>query len=349
MRQKKITIKEIAEKADVSIATVSRVINNYKWVNPEIKNRVFTVMQELHYYPNYNASAMAKGRSDAIVILVPNIVNPFFTSFVSAAMRTLRSAGYIPLVYETDNKAAEEEELLMGTIGQLADGIISVTDILTENVLEDILTYYEEQKKPILFVDRNISASKSDSMAHDNIGAVSDVVDYFAAAGHSKIAIILGSQGESVRLDKLEGYRQGLKKNGIAFRPEYLRQGKWERETGQRETAVLLDMEDPPTAIFAANNYISQGVLDELDARGLKPGRDISLIGTEECQRDILDSDKLGITNLRLASETLAVQASQLIVRKLEEIASGQEEMTHSKTVFKMKFIERNSVVQLKP
>ena len=347
MRQKKITIKEIAKKADVSIATVSRVINNYKWVNPEIKQHVLEVMHEMHFRPNYNAAAMAKGRSDIILILVPNIVNPFFTSFVSTAMRQLRPTGYIPLVYETDNNAGEEEELLMGNIGQLADGVISVTDCLTEAELEDILTYFEEQHKPILFVDRNISASKADSMAHDNVGAVSDVVDYFVAAGHQKIAIILGSQGESVRLDKLEGYRQGLSKNSIPFRPEYVRQGKWDRDTGEKEAAVLLDMEDPPTAIFAANNYISQGVIDELNVRGLKPGRDISLIGTEECQRDALDSEKLGITNLQLASELLAVQASNHIVRKLEEIFSMQEETVHSKTVFKMKFIERSSVVSL--
>ncbi len=347
MRQKKVTIKEIAKTANVSVATVSRVINNYKWINPEIKERVLTVMRELHYVPNYNAVAMAKGRSDVIVIVVPNIMNPFFTAFVSTAMHTLQSAGYIPLVYETDNHAEEEEDLLMGNIGQMADGLISVTDCLSDEAIRDILVYYEEQRKPLLFVDRNIPASAADTLAHDNVGAVSDVVDYFVAAGHKKIAIIVGNQGESVRLDKLEGYRQGLEKNGIAFRQEYLRQGKWEFETGQQETAALLDLEDPPTAILAANNYICEGVLEELEQRGLKPGKDISLIGTEECKRDIRYFEKLGITNLRLTSEALAEQASQQIIRRLEALAAGQEELSHSKTVFKIKLIERDSVVNL--
>lgn len=346
MKQKRITIREIAEKADVSIATVSRVINHYKWVNPEVKQRVLAVMQELHYSPNYNAAAMAKGRSDTIVILVPNIVNPFFTSFVSTAMHALRKAGYIPLVYETDNDEEEERALLLGSIGQLADGIISVTDSVPDEVLMEIVSFYEEQNKPMIFVDRNVDAALADSLMHDNVGAVSGIVDLFVKAGHSRIAIILGNQGVSVATEKLDGYCKGLERNGLPIRQEYIRRGKWERETGERETAALLDLPDPPTAIFASNNYICQGVLDTLGNRGLRPGREISLVGTEECQRDILDFEKLGITNIRLASEALAVQASERLIQKLES-DTPLSESSHTKTIFKMKLIERGSVAEV--
>ena len=349
MNQKKITIKEIAEKANVSIATVSRVINDYKWVTPEVRERVRAIMREFNYCPNYNAAAMGRGNSKTIVIVVPTIENPFFATFVSVAMRVLREEGFISLVYETGNKEEEEIRLWSGPIGQMADGIISVTDILKEEVIEDLFEKYEAQGKSVIFVDLDIPVSKFDSIVHDNIGAVNDVVDCFVKAGHRKIAMILGKTGESVRIDKIVGYRQGLKRNEIPFRAEYLCQGKWGRETGQKEANRLLDLEDRPTAIFAANNYISRGVLDVLFERGLKPGLDISLIGTEECGQDVLDFEKMGITNLRLESEKLAIQASQSILKNLDKNAGTQHnDTTHSKTVFKMKLIERSSVVRLK-
>lgn len=347
MKPKKATIRDIAKAADVSISTVSRVINDYKWVNPEVRQRIMDVMQELHYVPNYNAAAMAKGRTDTIVILVPTIVNPFFTAFVSVAMRTLRKAGYIPLVYETDNDDEEERELLMGRIAQLADGIISVTDSIPEEVLSEIISFYEEQNKPMIFVDRNIDVTFADSLMHDNVGAVSGVVEYFVQAGHSRIAMILGNQGASTSTDKLEGYRLGLKRTGLSLREDYIRWGSWTRETGERETHALLDLDEPPTAIFASNNCICLGVLDALHARGLRPGRDISLIGTEECRQDILDFEKLGISNLRLNSEELALQASGYILQKLSngDILSRSN---HTKTAFKMQFTERASVACLR-
>ncbi|MBD5153676.1 MAG: LacI family transcriptional regulator [Oscillibacter sp.] len=347
MKQKKATIRDIAKAADVSISTVSRVINDYKWVNPEVRQRIMDVMQELHYVPNYNAAAMARGRTDTIVILVPNIVNPFFTAFVSIAMRTLRKAGYIPLVYETDNDEEEEKELLMGRIAQLADGIISVTDSVPEEVLSEIIAYYEEQNKPMIFVDRNIDVTFADSLMHDNVGAVAGVVDYFVQAGHSRIAMILGNQGASASADKLEGYRLGLHRSGLTLREDYIRWGNWSRETGERETIALLELPEPPTAIFASNNYICLGVLDALASRGMRPGVDISLIGTEECRQDVLDFEKLGITNLRLNSEELAMQASERIIQKLSN-GDLLARSNHTKTAFKMQMTERSSVVCLK-
>lgn len=347
MKPKKATIRDIAKAADVSISTVSRVINDYKWVDPEVRQRVMDVMQELHYVPNYNAAAMAKGRTDTIVILVPTIVNPFFTAFVSVAMRTLRKAGYIPLVYETDNDEEEERELLMGRIAQLADGIISVTDSVPEEVLSEIISYYEEQDKPMIFVDRNIDVMIADSIMHDNIGAVSGVVDYFVQAGHSRIAMILGNQGTSASADKLEGYRLGLKRAGLPLREDYVRRGSWTRETGERETAALLELPEPPTAIFASNNYICLGVLDALAGRGLRAGEDISLIGTEECRQDVLDFEKLGVSNLRLNSEELALHACERLIGRLShgDILSKNN---HTKTAFKMQLTERSSVACLR-
>lgn len=341
--KKKITIREIAEEANVSISTVSRVINNYKWVNPEVRQSVLDVIQRLHYSPNYNASAMAKGRSGTVVLLVPTILNPFFTAFTSTAMHILREAGYVPLIYEAENHIQKEREFLLGSIGQLADAVISATDNMPDELLEEIVAFYNKRGTPMIFVDRNLDVSLADSIMQDNIGAVSGLVDYFVKAGHRRIAMIMGKWGVSVCREKVEGYNRGLKKNGLPFCPEYIRQGEWKRETGEREVLDLLRLDEPPTAIFAANNYICRGVLDGLHERNLQAGRDISIIGTEECAQDTIDFQKMGISTLRLESEALAVKACQRILERLED-GSAAAAGNYTKTIFSMNLIERDSV-----
>lgn len=103
-----MTIKDIARKANVSVATVSRVINEYKWVSPEVRARVQKVIDEENYRPNYNASVMATGKSNMIAIVVPNLTSPFFAQFTGIVSARLKTSGYIPVLFQTDNNPAEE-------------------------------------------------------------------------------------------------------------------------------------------------------------------------------------------------------------------------------------------------
>ena len=98
-----MTIKDVAKKAGVSVATVSRVVHNYKWVSPEIRERVQKIIDEEHYQPNYISGVMATGKSNMIVIVVPDIKNPFFAQFTSTAIKLFKDASYFPIVHETDN------------------------------------------------------------------------------------------------------------------------------------------------------------------------------------------------------------------------------------------------------
>lgn len=347
MSKRGVTIKDIAKAAGVSTATVSRVINGYKWVTPEVKARVSTVVERMKYAPNYNASAMAKGKSGMVVILVPSILNPFFTQFISVSMHELKTAGYVPLVYETDNVMSEEISFLAGPVARLADGIISVTDCIENEELIEVVEPFRELNKPIIFVDRNLPANIADSIMNDNFEGFTSVVHHLYEMGHRRIAIILSSQGVSVVRDKAEGYQHALKELGLPFREEYLRRsGKWTRENGAEQTAKLLVLPEPPTAIIAGNNTLCLGAFEELVDRGLHPGQDISLVGTEECERDALDFEKLGISTLRLDSSALAKAACKSILARLAG-GESQAEDNHTKMVFKMKYTERMSVARI--
>lgn len=342
IKTKAVTIKEIADIAQVSTATVSRVINGYKWIKPEVRQRVEAVMEEMHYTPNYNASMMVTGKSNMIVIIVATIKNPFFSEFTSTAISELKRVGYFAMVFETDNVAEEEISFLNSPIARLVDGIISVTDCIENEVLAETIRSIQTLNKPILFVDRDLPPTIADSVINDNISGIGTIVDRMVKAGHERIAMIVGQQGISVVQDKIKGYTLALEHAGISVDPDYIRRASWSIEAGYTQTKALLAADTPPTAIIAGNNMICNGMLDALDELGLKPGTDISVAGTEECENDTRLFSKLNISTLKLDSVALAKFASKHIIDRLT--SSEEENDLFIKTMFSMKFIDRGSI-----
>lgn len=342
MKAKAVTIKEIASLAQVSTATISRVINGHKWVKPEVRKRVVDIMEELHYTPNYNASMMVTGKSNMIVIIVATIKNPFFSEFTSTAIRELKRAGYFAMVFETDNVAEEEVAFLNSPIARLVDGIISVTDCIENEILAETIRPLQELNKPMLFADRDLPLTIADSVINDNINGIGSIIERIVKAGHERIAMIVGQQGISVVQDKILGYTLALENANIPFNPDYIRSASWSIETGYTQTRALLAMENPPTAIIAGNNMICNGMLDALEDLNLKPGEDISVVGTEECENDTRLFSKMRISTLKLDSVALAKFASRHILDILTSPEEGKDLFV--KTIFSMKFIDRGSI-----
>ena len=344
-QNKKITIKEISQMAGVSISTVSRVINGNKWVNEDIRKKVLDIIEQANYTPNYNASVMAKGQSKMIVVLVATIMNPFFSQITSILIKELKKKDYFTLVFETDNSEKEEILFLNSPIARMVDGIISITDGVNEKSLSKLIKPFNNLQHPILFVDRILPTTMADCISNDYETGIGKAVENLVQNGHSKIALINGNEGFSVVQGKKTGYEKALETAGIPINPEYVREGKWSMQTGQKQTAELLDLEDPPTAIIAGNNDICNGVLEELEQRKLIPGRDISIIGTEECDADVRSFSKKKINTLSLNCTELAITASRVIIEKIENRDSYFD--LHRKTLFDMAYIDRGSVARL--
>lgn len=339
-----MTIKDVAKKAGVSVATVSRVVHNYKWVSPEIRERVQKVIDEEHYQPNYISSVMATGRSNMIVIVVPSIGSPFFAQFTDTVIHMLKEAGYFSIVHETDNCSSEEISFFDSPFALLADGIISVTDGVESEWLFKMIRPILDNKKPIIFIDRLVPDSIADCVVNDNIGAMYRSVKLLHENGHRRIALITGKKGITVVHDKIIGFRRAMMSFGLPVREEYVRIGSWSAKTGERETAALLGLEEAPTAIIACNNYICEGAYDELTRRGLEIGKDISLIGTEESDSDARLFGRLGVTTLKLDSKALAVYAGRYMLSRLNGTFSPTGYTTME---YPVELIERNSIANL--
>ena len=327
------------------MATVSRVINNYKWVSEDLRKRVMKVVEEENYRPNYNAGVMVTGKSNMIVIVVPEIVNPFFAQFTSVISKKMKMAGYTTILIQTDNNEEEEIAFLKGPYARMADGIISITDAVEDDLLMEAIKPLRELNKPLLFIDRYLPNNIADCVINDNIGAMHRAVELLSKNGHRNVAMICGANGLTVVRDKLKGFRSAMREFHLPVNSNYIRMGDWTVRTGSLEAARLMRMRVPPTAIIACNNYICKGVMDFCDSAGLEIGKDLSLIGFEESSSDEHLFSQMGITTLKLDPEKLAAYASRYFLEKLQH---NESQNYYSITESVVELSVRNSVGPVK-
>lgn len=341
-----MTIKDIAKKAGVSVATVSRVINNYKWVSPELRAKVLAVIEQENYRPSYTASVMATGKSNIIIIIVPDIASSFFSQFTSVATKILKKAGYATALVQTDNDSAEEESFFAGPFMDMADGIISVTDTMDDADILRLIKPLRKKRKPVCFVDRRLPAYIADSAAHDTETAIFNAVEMLFLEGHQRVGLILGEKGKSIVKDKLDGYKRAFRRWGYPLEESLIRYGDWTVETGRREAETLLSMPEPATAIIAGNNCICEGVIEALEALGKETGKDVSLIGFEESPADARLFTRAGVSTFRLNPGKMAVDACEYMLERLGK--EGTETAEYRATECAVPFIDRGSVAKRK-
>ncbi|KMW22254.1 LacI family DNA-binding transcriptional regulator [Enterocloster citroniae] len=334
MKKGKITIKDVAEYASVSPATVSRVLNDYKWINSEVKERVQKAIDELHYVPDFTAKAMVRGRSQVVVVIVPIIDNHFFTQLINTVIQEMKKYGYYVVVYTTES-ADEECSFLGSSICQMADGILDATSLKELSPLQNV-------KKPMVLIDRYFEGNTTiDCVMNRNYEALYQGTEYLIRHGHNKIAFLVGAEGHGIAEERIRGFRDGLQAHGLPWREEYFIQDCWKTKAGIRYASRLLELPDPPTAIIAGNNTLTTGVLEAVRNHGMTPGGDISMIGFEECDEDVQAFARHGITSFRLDTSAIASCAVKLLLNRMEQ--SGKRAGARVEAL-ELNFIERTSV-----
>ncbi len=338
MKNGKITIKDVAEYANVSPSTVSRVLNNYKWINSEVKERVQRAIDELHYVPDFTAKAMVRGRSQMVVVIVPIIDNHFFTQLINTVIQEMKKYGYYVVVYTTES-ADEECSFLGSSICQMADGILDATSLKELSPLQEI-------KKPVVLVDRFFEDNTSiDCVMNRNYEALYQGTEYMIGKGHQKIAFLVGEEGYGIARERVRGFRDCLKNYGLPWRDAYFIQDCWKTEAGIRYASQLLELPDAPTAIIAGNNTLTMGVLEAVRNHGLVPGREISMIGFEECDEDVQVFSRHGITCFCLDTSAIASTAVELLLGRMNQLGKSSGARLES---LDLHFIERTSVCTVK-
>lgn len=264
------TIKKVAEEAKVSVATVSRVLNNTGYVNEETRKKVLKVIKELDYKPNSVARSLFKKQSMTIALIVPNITNPFFPEVARAIEDVLSSKDYTLILCNSDDNSEKEKKYFEVMKQKYVDGVIVVTSTLTPQ-------YIEEKGIPIVAVDRFIDPSIP-CVSVNNIEGAKRAVQYLKSTGCKKIAHIRGPKNITSAEERYLGYLHEVE-NESWFEPGYVRCGNFNIEQTTEESRKLLNENPDIDGIFAGNDLMAVGVIKAAMQLGKRIPEDLSVIG----------------------------------------------------------------------
>lgn len=332
-----VTIKDVADYAHVAVSTVSRVINNKDRVSPETRKAVNEAIEALGYVRNNFAASIKTGETRFIAAVVPDIRNEFYTSVIRGIESVASKRGYYTLVYTTGETYEKEQALFEGELSHIVDGII-----LTPS--QPDYAFYKNYGKPTVIIDREIPGSDMYSVCVDNYKGAELLIEELVKFGHRKIAIISGPFVFNIGIDRLNGYKDVHKRHNIPIRKEYIRTGDWFEEDGYKLTNQLLELPDPPTAIFAANNLLCIGCAECLCDRGMVIGKDISLVGFD----DSIIARYLGpgITGIQRATDEMGKIGAEMLLELLN--TAQTEKILQKKTVLDVEIIRRASIARLR-
>lgn len=304
-----VTITDVARRAGVSPATVSRHLRGQRVLQAAA---VADAVKELSYVPNPAARSLKSGSTFAVGVVVPDILNPFFAAVVKGIESATRGSRYSVFLCNTDESAEREEVVLSGLIGRV-DGLILAPATETADNATDLRRY----GLPIVFLDREVKhAAGFDSVLIDNEGGARQAAEYLIGLGHRRIAAISGPLDTTPGRGRYEGFMQAMAEADVALPPEYVETGDFREESARQAAFRLLALPEPPTAIFAANNLMSIGVLRALHDMDIRVPDEVSFIGFDDLELGELLSPPLTVIARSMVEQ--GVLAMRLLQNRIE-------------------------------
>lgn len=278
----KTTLKDVAARAGVSIKTVSNVVNGYAHITPETRTRVEAAIEELGYRPNLSARHLRRGASGIIALVVPELDVPYFAELARHVIGAAAERSLTVIIDQTDGDPERERFALDGDRALLLDGLIlSPLGLSREELAE------RRDRTPLVLLGEHISGGPVDHVWIDNVAAARAATEHLLALGRRRIAAI-GDQpyehGETAQL-RTRGFVTALQEAGIAPDQELIVPvPRFHREHGARAMEQLLDLEQPPDAVFAFNDLVALGALRVALARGLRVPEDVAIVGFDDVE-----------------------------------------------------------------
>ncbi len=270
------TIYEVSKLAGVSLATVSRVMNNTGNVSEATRTAVLQAMKELNYRPNAMARSLAANRSDCVGIMVSELHGPIFGALVSSIEKELREAGKIAIFACGHSDAAKEKEGIQFLSGMKVDALILHVEALSD---EYLLELHDDPATPLVALNRDIRGMQTACINLDNTLGGQVATRAMIDLGHRSIAYIAGPMDWQDARERLDGHRKALLEASIDVDGRLVVEGDYHEQGGARAMRELFDRDVPFTAVVCANDEMAAGAMDVIRSRGLEIPGDISLIG----------------------------------------------------------------------
>lgn len=268
------TISDVAKRAGVSTMTVSRVINNSGYTSQETQQRVEKAIAELGYVPNALARSLRFKQTKTIALILTDITNPFFTTLARGVEDAASENGFSVIYCNTDESPQEEAEYLYALLQKQVDGML----LVPARSSKESVIYLRERKEPVVVLDRRIMDLNVDTVRCDSEEGAYLLTRHLLDIGHRRIAVLSGPAEASTAIDRVAGYRRAVEQAGLEVDPQMICYGQFIQESGYQMVQKVLSISPRPTAIFAANNFISIGAYHALRDAGLHIPEDISLV-----------------------------------------------------------------------
>ncbi|WP_029014836.1 LacI family DNA-binding transcriptional regulator [Niveispirillum irakense] len=310
MAERKPTIIDVARAAGASIKTVSRVMNNERYVSAETRERVMKAMAELQFQPNRSAQSLKGDRSYLIAHIYGDPGGPYTGEIQMGLLNRCRQQGYHLLIEEIDYSGGDVQERVSKLVHQLnLDGVV-LTAPVTDN--EAVMQVLDEAGVPYIRVTPATESPSASSVRIDERAAAADLTLHLLAFGHRRIGFIKGRANHAGTDLRYGGYCDALREYGLEPEPEIVEQGGFTYRSALAGARRLLSLADPPTAIFASNDEMAAGVLSVAHDRGLSLPSDLSVVGFDDIQLSEMVWPPL--TTVRQPIQEMADAAAEVLI-----------------------------------
>ena len=280
----KVTIKDIARLAHVSHTTVSRALNDKSRICETTKERILAIARELNYRPNFIARSLVIKKTRTVGLVITTIANPFYTELAQGIESTANELGYNIILCCAHSDLSIERRYIDMLRSKGVDGIIFTSSHIHDPNIQELT----EEGFPIILVNRRtyspVVREKVDYVGIDNMKGGFLAVEHLIRLDHTRIGVIGGSSESSVGFERLEGGKRALRVYGLEVVDDYFLEGDFLRGSGYQGGKRFLEMPHPPTAIFAANDYMALGAYEAILSEGARVPEDMALVGFNDIE-----------------------------------------------------------------
>ncbi|MNV13257.1 HTH-type transcriptional repressor CytR [compost metagenome] len=329
-----VAIKDVAKKANVSTATVSRALSKPESVSKKTLEKVLNVIEEMQYLPNASAQQLRMSRTKSVLVVVPDITNTFFSKVVRGIESVASEFGYQIVLGDAHERSEMNIKFFEQLHQKKSDGMI----LLTSNVDADAIRQLS-QRYPIVLACEYVEGLNIPTVSINNIKSSCEAVDYLVQMGHRRIGTITGPQDSVLGKDRLEGFLRSLAKHQLEVDPLHIQEGDFLYEQGYECMNRILLCETLPTALFVANDEMAFGAINAIREANLKVPEDISIISFDNIKFASIFSPSL--TTISQPAFEIGTTAMKYMIQLM-----NKEDIEENHYILPHKLIIRESVQQ---
>jgi LacI family transcriptional regulator len=294
---------------------VSRVLNDSGYYSDEIRTRVQKAAEKLNYQPNLHAKSLRQRRSHTIGLLIPNLLNAYYTALADDVSQLLNAHGYQLLLSSTRDDPAVEKNTFRQLLGHNVDGLIWVPTAADKKLVDTLIN----RRIPAVSIVRKVEGNRLPTIVFEDFAGAKAATNHLLQLGHTRIGIIGGDTAHSSNHERLQGYLRALEESSIQFDQALIKMGSVNDEKGSASAEALLQLAQPPTAIFVASNALMPGVMKTMRQHDVRIPEEVSLICFDDLEWFLFS--KPPISAIAINHDRLAEAAVNLLLNRIQNPA----------------------------